>query len=138
MSSPLTLIEADRYQPESQGLLQWPNDADVQTADLSGVRVVELHFPKFTDGRAFSQARQLRQRRQFAGIVRATGDVLIDQLQQMQRCGFDEAVLRADQNAAHVPHLAGFFPQFYQGDARCHPPRFATAGADNAHKGEQA
>ena len=57
-------------------------------ADLSGISVVELHFPKFSDGRAFSQAFLLRRRLGFTGQIRATGDVLIDQLVQMQRSGF--------------------------------------------------
>lgn len=54
---------------------------------------IELVFPKFTDGRAFSQAVLLRRRYRFAGDLRATGDVLIDQVLQMQRSGFSSAVL---------------------------------------------
>jgi len=51
--------------------------------------LVALEFPKFTDGRAYSQARLLRERLGFAGELRATGQVLPDQLLFMQRCGFD-------------------------------------------------
>ncbi|MFZ1365417.1 MAG: DUF934 domain-containing protein, partial [Brachymonas denitrificans] len=64
------------------------------------------------------------------GTLRATGDVLIDQLLQMQRCGFDQAVLRADQDAAHGQRLLALFTQgYYQGDVLQPEPRF-TASAD--------
>jgi uncharacterized protein (DUF934 family) len=52
-----------------------------------------LHFPKFTDGRAYSQARLLRERLKYTGEIRATGQVLPDQLNFMRRCGFDAFVL---------------------------------------------
>ena len=56
---------------------------------LIGVRLVVLHFPKFTDGRAYSQARQLRERLGYTDELRATGVVLRDQLPFLLRCGFD-------------------------------------------------
>jgi uncharacterized protein (DUF934 family) len=102
------------------------NDADPREADLSGIRVVELNFPRFNDGRAFSQAFLLRRRLGFTGDIRATGDVLIDQLLQMQRSGFSQAVLRADQNLAHGQSLLAHFPAFYQGDAVHTAPHFAA------------
>ena len=57
---------------------------------LDLVEVVVLEFTNFTDGRAFSQARLLRQRYGFEGNIRAHGDVLRDQLDFMKRCGFDQ------------------------------------------------
>ena len=57
--------------------------------DLDRFEVVALHFPKFTDGRAYSAARLLRERYGFKGEIRATGQVLRDQLLFMWRCGFD-------------------------------------------------
>jgi uncharacterized protein (DUF934 family) len=51
--------------------------------------LIALSFPSFADGRAFSQARVLRDRYRYAGELRATGSVLRDQLQFMQRCGID-------------------------------------------------
>lgn len=103
------------------------NTDDPREADLAGVRVVELQFPKFSDGRAFSQAFLLRRRLGFTGQIRATGDVLIDQLVQMQRSGFSQAVLRADQDIAHARQLLTHYPAFYQGDAVQAAPRFAGA-----------
>jgi uncharacterized protein (DUF934 family) len=100
------------------------NDVDVQTLNLEGLERIDLNFPKFTDGRAFSQAFVLR-RRGFGGDIRAHGDVLIDQLLQMQRSGFSSAVLRDDQDAAHGEKLLTHYKSFYQGDAVTAEPKFA-------------
>ena len=58
-------------------------------SDIARLDLIALHFPKFSDGRAYSQARLLRERLGYAGELRATGDVLQDQLPFMLRCGFD-------------------------------------------------
>ena len=105
--------------------LQLPNDADPMAQNLAGVQTIELHFPAFSDGRAFSQALMLRRRCGFKGDIRATGDVLVDQLSQMQRCGFSSAVLRADQNLAKGQELLAHFSGFYQGDVTQPQPLFA-------------
>jgi len=60
--------------------------------------VVAAHFPIFRDGRSFSTAALLRDRFQWSGEIRAIGDVLIDQLLQGARVGFDSFALRPDQN----------------------------------------
>ena len=60
--------------------------------------VVAAHFPIFRDGRSFSTAALLRDRLQWTGEIRAIGDVLIDQLLQGARVGFDSFSLRPDQN----------------------------------------
>lgn len=112
--------------------LTLPNDADPRTADLSGVRTVVLHFPNFTDGRAFSQAFLLRRRLGFTGTIRATGDVLVDQLVQMQRTGFTEAVLAQGQNLAVGERLLALGNAPYQGDAVVPQPRFASQTAQEA------
>jgi uncharacterized protein (DUF934 family) len=69
----------------------------------------------------------LRRRCGYCGLLRATGEVLIDQLLQLQRCGFDEALLRADQDPAHGQRLLQQFGGFYQGDALQVRPRFARS-----------
>ena len=111
-----------------QNALELPNDADPMAADLTGITRIDLHFPKFTDGRAYSQARLLRQRRQFSGEIRATGDVLIDQLVHMARCGFDVAVLKEGVDAADAQRQFERFAGFYQGDAVDTQPHFAQVG----------
>jgi len=112
---------------EAPNELKLANDVDPRAQDLAGVTAIELHFPKFTDGRAFSQAFLLRRRLGFTGTIRATGDVLVDQLLQMQRSGFTEAVLRADQDLAVGERLLAQFSGFYQGDAVSTQPLFAKA-----------
>ncbi len=77
---------------------------------------IELHFPHFTDGRAYSQAYLLRRRLGFTGDLRATGDVLIDQLIQMERTGFSSAVLKDGVDPADAKRQFERFPAFYQSD----------------------
>ena len=126
MKMELKIIHGGAPAPaESTDVLRIDNGADPLQVPLEGVQRIELHFPKFTDGRAFSQALLLRRRRGFAGDIRATGDVLVDQLVQMQRSGFSSAVLRADQDVAHARRQFERYPAFYQGDAVDPRPLFA-------------
>ncbi len=110
-----------------QKVIEIANDVDPRTVDLAGIDRVDLHFPKFTDGRAYSQAFLLRRRLGFKGEIRATGDVLIDQLVQMQRSGFDTAVLRQGLDAGAAQRQFDRFSAFYQGDAVNPEPLFAKA-----------
>jgi len=132
MKNTLVLLadSPDNKRADDQNVLQIANDVDVATLALSGVQRIELHFPKFTDGRAYSQAYLLRRRLGFTGDLRATGDVLVDQVQQMQRSGFSSAVLRSDQNLEAAQRQLTRFSQFYQGDASHAQPLFASAGAN--------
>ena len=117
----------------SRTFVELANDADPLQLDLAGVERIDLSFPKFTDGRAFSQAFLLRRRLGFKGEIRATGDVLVDQLAQMERSGFDVAVLRADQDMATARRVLAAYPGYgvgkYQGDAVDVRPHFVTATA---------
>lgn len=113
----------------ADSVLEIANDADVSQLSLAGVTRVELHFPKFTDGRAFSQAFLLRRRLGFTGDIRATGDVLIDQLVMMQRCGFSSVVLRADQDPAFAQRQFERFAGYYQGDTVQPSPHFVKVTA---------
>jgi uncharacterized protein (DUF934 family) len=112
-----------------QNIVEFSNDADPRVLALDGVTRIDLHFPKFSDGRAYSQAFLLRRRLGFKGELRATGDVLVDQLQLMQRSGFDSAVLRADQSLESARRQLTYFTDFYQGDAVQPLPSFATTTA---------
>jgi uncharacterized protein (DUF934 family) len=104
-----------------------PNDADVEELadDLPRLALVVLHFPKWVDGRAYSQARLLRSRYRFGGEVRATGEALVDMLPLLKRTGFDAVVLRADQSIEAAERALRFFPGHYQGDVKEHRPLFA-------------
>ena len=111
--------------------LKLANDEGVEdiAADLPRFELVALHFPKWVDGRAYSQAHLLRARYRYAGEVRATGEVLVDMLPLLQRSGFDAVVLRADQSVDAAKRALGFFPAYYQGDVRETRPLFGRAPA---------
>ena len=132
----MKLIAASAHQPCATGTksLILANDADPRGLALDGVARIELNFPKFTDGRAFSQAFLLRRRLGFKGEICATGDVLVDQLAQMERSGFDVAVLRADQRMDIAQRVLAAYPGYgvgkYQGDAVDIQPHFVTASAN--------
>ncbi len=89
-------------------------DAVEQLAEAAKRPLVALKFDKFADGRAFSYAELLRERHGFAGELRATGDVLLDEIALMQRCGFtsfevtDANTLRA-LKAGRLPKGALFY-----------------------------
>ncbi len=111
----MRFIPQDTSLPE--GALPLDNTQDVLALPdetLQATPVVVLHFPKWTDGRAYSQAVLLRSRRGYRGELRATGEVLVDMLPLLQRCGFDAAQLRADQNLAAAERALGFFAGHYQ------------------------
>ncbi|MBZ8134992.1 DUF934 domain-containing protein [Afifella sp. IM 167] len=62
---------------------------DLLVPHLAGLELIALDFPRFSDGRSFSKAEILRRRHGFAGEIRAVGDVILDQIPLMLRCGFD-------------------------------------------------
>lgn len=112
-----------------------PNNAEVSelAPDLPRLKLVALEFPKWVDGRAYSQARLLRARHRFAGEVRAIGETLVDMVPLLARCGFDSVKLRADQDIAAAERALRHFDglgQFtgmahYQGDVLQPSPLFA-------------
>ncbi|MGV3571649.1 MAG: DUF934 domain-containing protein [Ramlibacter sp.] len=123
----IRLIAAGSVPADNLNVLVLANDVDALTVALEGVDRIELDFPKFTDGRAFTQARLLRQRRGFTGDIRATGDVGIDQLVQMHRVGFSSAVLKEGKDPADAERQFARFDAFYQGDAVETAPLFARS-----------
>lgn len=133
----MKLIAADAHfsgatdQNDSKNGIRIANSDDPREVSLVGVESIELHFPKFTDGRAFSQAFLLSRRLGFKGQIIATGDVLVDQLAQMERSGFTGAVLRADQDMAIAERVLSRYPGYdvgkYQGDAVQASPHFVVA-----------
>lgn len=119
MKRTLRILTADQHVDDgAPTVLQLPNDADPLAIEvcLDDVERIDLNFPKFSDGRAFSQAYLLRRRLGFKGDIRATGDVLIDQLVQMERSGFTSAVLREDVDASDAQRQFDRYGAFYQGD----------------------
>ncbi len=126
----MKILSFNDHTPSTDGgVISIANDADPRDVSLDGVKRIDLHFPKFTDGRAYSQAFLLRRRLGFNGEIRATGDVLIDQLVSMARTGFDVAVLREGLDASAAQRQFDRFPAFYQGSAVDTRPLFAKAAA---------
>jgi uncharacterized protein (DUF934 family) len=93
------------------------NTAEVLIDGSHMSQAISLNFPKFTDGRAYSQAALLRGRLGAAGPLIATGDVLVDQVLQMARCGFSHAILRADQSLEAAQRQLARYSRFYQANA---------------------
>ncbi|MDD3837625.1 MAG: DUF934 domain-containing protein [Phenylobacterium sp.] len=92
--------------------------------DLPRLSVVALEFPKFRDGRQYSNGRLLRERYGYEGEVRAVGDVLREQAQFMLRCGID-AFEPADGSTPEAwAHAAGRFRHVYQRAADERVPAF--------------
>ena len=92
MNKTLNILAAEEHVDDGDPkVLQLANDADPLAIEvcLSDIERIDLHFPKFTDGRAYSQARLLRERMGYTGELRAAGQVYIDQIPFMLRCGFD-------------------------------------------------
>ncbi|MEP6505826.1 MAG: DUF934 domain-containing protein [Betaproteobacteria bacterium] len=109
-----------------------PNTADVEELadDLPRFALVALEFPKWVDGRAYSQAHVLRARLRYTGEIRATGEVLVDMMPLLQRTGFDAVVLREGERQGSAERALGFFPAgHYQGDVLQPQPLFARKAA---------
>jgi len=98
------------------GVAVGPGEAvDPRTDNIDRLGVIAIAFAKFTDGRGYSQARMLREQAGYKGELRATGEILLDQVPLLERCGFDAlAVSHAPTIAAlergHLPAIA----QVYQ------------------------
>ncbi|MDN7848612.1 DUF934 domain-containing protein [Burkholderia seminalis] len=120
---------AEDTQPHDDATLTIGNDEELAplAAQIAQAARIDLQFPSFTDGRAYSQAYLLRKRFGFAGDLRATGEVLVDQLLLMERTGFSSAVLADDTEIAAARRQLDRFPGFYQRDARTATPPHDTA-----------
>jgi uncharacterized protein (DUF934 family) len=123
------LVSATRFLEDPEALLRrgkvgviWPNNRDVDdlVRYLDRVALVALVFPTFKDGRAYSQARMLRERHGYDGELRATGQVLRDQFVFMLRAGFDAFDVRKQKDAEAFGEAERRYSVFYQptGDGR--------------------
>ena len=124
------LVSAARLLEDPEALLRrpgklgviWPNNRDVDdlVPVLDRLAAVALVFPTFRDGRAYSQARLLRERHGYDGELRATGQVLRDQFMFMLRAGFDALEARKQSDVEAFATTAKRYSVFYQptGDGR--------------------
>ena len=116
------LLSAERFLAGPEAVLGrngktgviWPNNRDVENLlpYLDRLAVIALVFPIFRDGRAYSQARLLRERHKFKGELRATGQVLRDQFMFMLRAGFDAFEVKKDADAKVFADVAHRFSVF--------------------------
>jgi uncharacterized protein (DUF934 family) len=124
------LISAARFLEDAEAISRragntgviWPNNRDVDdlVPYLERLAVVALVFPTFRDGRAYSQARLLRERYHYRGELRATGQVLRDQFLFMLRAGFDAFEVKKPADAEAFAITVKRYSVFYQptGDGR--------------------
>ena len=124
------LVSETRFLADPDALLKrpgklgviWPNNRDVDdlVPYLDRLAVVALVFPSFRDGRAYSQARLLRERHGYRGELRATGQVLRDQFVFMLRAGFDAFEVKKQADAEAFTDTVKRYSVFYQptGDGR--------------------
>jgi uncharacterized protein (DUF934 family) len=118
------LLPADRFLADPAGILSrqgpvgviWPNNRDLDelVPHLPKISVVALVFPTFRDGRAYTQARLLRERHAYRGELRATGQVLRDQFIFMLRAGFDAFDVIKESDAEAFATVAKRYSVFYQ------------------------
>ena len=89
------------------------DDARDLLPHLDRIKLVEVNFPAYTDGRGYSAARILREAG-YAGELRAVGDVLVDQLAFMRRCGFDSFAPNHPLNEADAQAALDRYEHVYQ------------------------
>ena len=116
---PLAVWQAQRTailaQPHPVGVwLDSHEGAEELANDLEFISVIAVNFPKFTDGRGYSTARLLRERYAYRGELRAVGDVLRDQLQNLRRCGFDAFAVREGRDLEDALQSLNDFSEHYQ------------------------
>jgi uncharacterized protein (DUF934 family) len=121
------IVSAQRFLADADGLIRrdgslgvlWPNDRRIAELApwLGHLALVALQFPKFRDGRAYSQARLLRETYGFRGTLRATGDVLRDQFHFLIRAGFDSFEVKKATDASAFVQAASRYSVVYQPSA---------------------
>ena len=110
----ITFYPSGSVLPEHALVLDNTADVLAQGETLRQHSSLVLQFPKWTDGRAYSQAVLLRGRVQFKGELIASGDVLADMLPLLRRCGFDAVQLQAGQREETAQRALGFITTPYQ------------------------
>jgi uncharacterized protein (DUF934 family) len=121
------IVPAARFLAEADALIgrdgslgiSWPNSKRIAELKpwLGHLALIALEFPKFRDGRAYSQARLLREQYGYRGTLRATGDVLRDQFSFLVRAGFDSFEVKKPADAAAFAKSVARYSVHYQGSA---------------------
>lgn len=129
------ILSLSRFQAEGEQLLsegrrvgvrlRADEEVEALAYDLPRVALVALEFPKYRDGRAYTNARLLRERLRFTGEVRAVGDVLREQAAFMIRCGFDTFEPADGASSNEWQAAARRYRHVYQRSADARAPAFA-------------
>ncbi len=133
---PLALWLAERDALRSRGeigvWLKPADDPDLLAVDCPALPLIAIDFPQFTDGRGYSIARLLREKHEFAGELRAIGDVLRDQLYYLWQCGFNAFAVRADRSLEDALEGLSDFKDSYQATWARPVPLFRRRAAESA------
>ncbi|RJT26142.1 DUF934 domain-containing protein [Chakrabartia godavariana] len=114
LEQPAVTLDAFLDQSNATAVRLEPDeDARLLIPHLDRLALVEIAFPKFRDGRGYSSARILREAG-YKGELRAQGDVLVDQLREMRRCGFDSFAPEKPLDPAVVKTTLDRYDQVYQ------------------------
>jgi uncharacterized protein (DUF934 family) len=123
------IVPLAQWQGEPGILLGMADDPAVIAADLEKLSTVVIEFPQFTDGRGYSTARLLRERYGFKGEIRATGEVLRDNLFYLSRCGFDSFVPSDQSRVKEALEGLADFSDGYQASVERPQPLFRRRAA---------
>lgn len=111
---PAVSLDAFLVQDEAVSVrIEAGEDVEQLLPHLARVRLVEIDFPKFRDGRGFSTARILREAG-YTGEIKAVGEVLVDLIFFMRRCGFDSFASDVPLDRDEVEAALGRYPYVYQ------------------------
>ncbi|KQN26389.1 oxidoreductase [Sphingomonas sp. Leaf33] len=111
---PAVTLDAFVGQYDAQAVrVESGDDIRVLLPHLAQIRLIEVAFPGYRDGRGYSTARTLREAG-YTGELRAQGDVLVDQIPLMRRCGFDSFAPEAPVDPAALERALGRYDAVYQ------------------------
>jgi len=91
-----------------------PSHSGIRQVELQGIAFISIVFPVYTDGRGFSLAQQLRHEYGWLGELRAVGDVLIDTVHYLARCGFNSFVMKDGHDPQQALNAMNTFTRTYQ------------------------
>lgn len=128
-------LRQSQLQPQPHGVSLSPTDDPIALVPyLQTVPLIAIDFPVFTDGRGYSIASALRNRYRYQGDLRASGDVLNDQLFYLRRVGFSSFALRADQDRGAAIKALRTFSDVYQAAADQSLPAFRRHARPSARE----
>lgn len=129
VSDPAVTVDAFAEQTNATAVRVEPgDDARDLLPHLDRLRLIEVNFPAWTDGRGYSSARVLREAG-FTGEIRAVGDVVIDMLSHLKRCGFDAYAPEKQLNPADAQAAFDRWDNVYQATVDGRQPIWAKRHA---------